>query len=244
MLQVEDQTIGQLVTEDYRTAQVFRSFKLDFCCGGNKTVKEACDDRGAEYQKVVRALQQLKETEADSEQHNYDEWSLDFLVDYIINNHHHYVRNKLPEIRQYAKKVASVHGHRYPALKEIYSEFASLYEEMLDHLDKEEQILFPYVKQITEAQKKGQQPETPEFGEASDPIAMMEEEHDDAGGAMRKIRELSDDFTPPSDACTTFRLLFENLEAFEKDLHKHVHLENNILFPKALETEKNLYKTA
>lgn len=244
MFQVENQTIGQLVAKDYRTAQVFRSFKLDFCCGGNKTIKEACDNKGIDYQKVEQALRQLKETEADSEQHNYNQWSPDFLVDYIINNHHHYSRNKLPEIHQYAKKVAAVHGRTYSQLKELYSVFASLHEEMIDHLDKEETILFPYIKQMTEARKKGQQLDTPDFGEAADPIAMMKEEHDEAGDAMRKIRELTEDFTPPEDACTTFRVLFENLEAFEKDLHKHVHLENNILFPKALELEKSLFNNA
>lgn len=239
MQQEHPQTIGQLVAEDYRTAQVFRSFNLDFCCGGNKTVKEACNDRGVDYQEVQQALKQLDKKQ-NGAQDNYNEWSLDFLIDYIINNHHKFSRNKLPEIGAYTKKVAGVHGERHPELKQIYHEFTMLHGEMINHLDKEEEILFPYVKELVEAEREGRKPEQPDFGQAADPIAMMEQEHDDAGEAMKKIRELSDDFTPPEDACTTYRLLFENLEAFEKDLHKHVHLENNILFPKAIQLEDNL----
>lgn len=237
-MQIEKtKTIGQLVAEDFRTAQVFRSFKLDFCCGGDKTVKEACNDKGVDYREVQQALQQLGEPD-DGEQHNYNEWALDFLIEYIINNHHKFTRKKLLEIGQYTKKVAGVHGERHPELKQIYYEFTLLHGEMINHLDKEEEILFPFIKQLVEAAEQGKQPETADFGKAADPITMMELEHDEAGAAMKKIRELSDDFTPPIDACTTYRLLYENLEAFEKDLHKHVHLENNILFPKALELEK------
>lgn len=232
-------TIGQLVAEDYRTAQIFRSFKLDFCCGGDKTVKEACQDKGVEYHEVRQALQQLQKT-AGTEQHNYNDWSLDFLIDYIVNNHHKFTRNKLPEIGQYSKKVAAVHGGRHPELQQIYYEFTQLHGEMINHLEKEEEILFPYVKQLVKARETGERPETPGFGKAANPIAMMEHEHDEAGAAMEKIRELCDDFSPPEDACTTYRLLYENLEAFEKDLHKHVHLENNILFPKALHLERTL----
>lgn len=234
------QTIGELVTKDYRTAQVFRSFKLDFCCGGNKTVREACTDRGIDYRLVQQALQQLDQAQSN-EQDNYNEWAIDFLSDYIVNSHHKFSRAKLPEIRAYAKKVAAVHGRRHPELNQIYHEFTSLYEEMISHLDKEEELLFPYIKELVEARRKGQKPDEPEFGEAANPVSMMEDEHDKAGTVMQIIRELSNDFTPPDDACTTYRLLFENLEAFEKDLHKHVHLENNILFPKALQLEKELF---
>lgn len=239
MSKEKTQTIGQLVADDYRTAQVFQSFGLDFCCGGNRTVEEACKDSGVEYLEVQQVLQQLDENQS-GEYQNYNEWSLDFLIDYIINNHHKFSRSKLLEIGRYTKKVAMVHGNQHPELEEIYYEFTKLHREIINHLDKEEEILFPYVKILVEAKEKGQQPETPDFGKAAHPISMMEHEHDEAGDAMRKIRGLSNDFTPPEDACTTYRLLFENLEAFEKDLHKHVHLENNILFPKAIQLERSL----
>jgi len=234
----KERTIGQLVKDDYRTAQVFQQNGLDFCCGGNRTIEEACASKDVNHSEIVQALNQIRNN--GTKEDNYNQWSLDFLVDYIINNHHEFTRNKLPEIGKYAKKVAKVHGERHEELNEIYYEFTKLHTEIFNHLDKEERILFPYIKQLVEAEKKGLQPEAPEFGEAANPIAMMEEEHDEAGTSMAKIRRLSKDFTPPADACTTYRLLYQNLEGFEKDLHKHVHLENNILFPKALELEEKL----
>ncbi|SMO86592.1 iron-sulfur cluster repair di-iron protein [Fodinibius sediminis] len=231
-------TIGQIVADNYQAAEVFNAFDMDFCCGGDRTVDEACQEVNINPNEVWQALKEL-ETDG-ARQENYTEWSLDFLIDYIINNHHKFSREKLPEIGQYAKKVASVHGDRYPELQKIYYEFTKLHGDIINHLQKEEELLFPYVKRLVEAEKKGKQPKTPDFGKAANPISMMEHEHDQSGAAMEKIRELSDDFTPPDDACTTYRLLFENLEAFEKDLHKHVHLENNILFPKAIELEQSL----
>ncbi len=234
----KERTIGQLVKDDYRTAQVFQQNGLDFCCGGNRTIEEACVSKDVNTDDIVRALNQV--TNNGTKEDNYDQWSLDFLVDYIVNNHHEFTRNKLPEIGKYAKKVAKVHGDRHDELNEIYYEFTMLHTEIFNHLDKEERILFPYIKQLVEAEKKGVKPEAPEFGEAANPIAMMEDEHDEAGTSMAKIRRLSNNFTPPEDACTTYRLLYQNLEGFEKDLHKHVHLENNILFPKATKLEKQL----
>lgn len=235
---VDERTVGQIVTDDYRTAQVFQKYGLDFCCGGNRTIEEACEKKGVEVRQVVQELDALANEGTKND--NYDQWSLDFLVDYIVNNHHEFTRNKLPEIGKYAKKVAKVHGERHEELQEIYYEFTMLHTEIFNHLDKEERILFPYIKQLVEVKKVGDQLEEPEFGGAANPIAMMEDEHDEAGTSMAKIRRLSNNFTPPEDACTTYRILFENLEAFEKDLYKHVHLENNILFPKALELEKRL----
>ncbi|TYP94797.1 regulator of cell morphogenesis and NO signaling [Fodinibius salinus] len=234
----EERTVGEIVKDDYRAAQVFQQYKLDFCCGGNRTIEEACAKKGIDPQEVYQALEQLGQ--AGSKKDNYDQWSLDFLVDYIVNNHHGFSRNKLPEIGKYAKKVAKVHGDRHEELHDIYHEFTMLHADIFNHLDKEERILFPYIKELVEAEENGTKPDKPDFEEAANPIAMMEDEHDEAGSSMEKIRKLSNDFTPPEDACTTYRLLFENLEAFEKDLHKHVHLENNILFPKAIELEQQL----
>lgn len=235
---VKERTVGQIVAYDYRAAQVFRNYGLDFCCGGNLTIEEACEKKDVDPNKVHTALQSL--TDENGKEDNYDQWSLDFLVDYIVNNHHQFSRKKLPEIGAYAKKVAKVHGERHPELTEIYYEFTKLHSEMINHLDKEEELLFPYIKEMVEAEKNNEAPEQPDYISAANPVSMMEDEHDEAGEAIAKIRELSNDFTPPEDACATYRILFENLEGFEKDLHKHVHLENNILFPKALELEKRL----
>ncbi|HLR25549.1 MAG TPA: iron-sulfur cluster repair di-iron protein [Fodinibius sp.] len=235
---LKERTVGQIVAEDYRAAQVFRTYGLDFCCGGTKTIEEAAATTGADPTEVKKALEDLgSQGEA---QENYNEWALDFLTDYIINNHHQFVRNKMPEIEAYAKKVAKVHGDRHPELHEIYKQVTELHVDLVDHLNKEEAVLFPYIKQLTEAEKNGAVPENGDVDGAADPVSMMEEEHDEAGETMANIRDLSSDFTPPEDACTTYSVLFQNLEGFEKDLHKHVHLENNILFPKALELEKRL----
>lgn len=238
---LQKQTVGQIVTEDYRTAQVFRDFGLDFCCGGNKTIEEACAKKDVDPLEVEKALQNI--TSEQNGQHNFNEWSLDFLIDYIIENHHKFSRSKLPEIGAYTKKVANVHGDRHEELKEIYHEFTMLHADMINHLNKEEEILFPYIKQLVENEKNNETPDSPEFGKAANPIAMMEQEHNEAGAAMEKIQRLSNNFTPPEDACATYRILFKNLEGFQKDLHKHVHLENNILFPKALKLEQQLNKS-
>lgn len=235
---LKERTVGQIVARDYRAAQVFRDFKLDFCCGGNKTIDEACADKGLDPKEIREALQAL-DTNGEKEE-NYNSWSLDFLIDYIINNHHEYSRRRLPEIGFYAKKVAKVHGPGRQELVQIYEEFTKLHAEMINHLDKEEEILFPYIMKLVEAERNDSKPDAPNFHTAANPVAMMEQEHDEAGEAMAKIRRLSDDYTLPVDACATYTVLFESLEAFEKDLHKHVHLENNILFPKALEMEKRL----
>ncbi|MGD8428350.1 MAG: iron-sulfur cluster repair di-iron protein, partial [Balneolaceae bacterium] len=218
---------------------VFRNFGLDFCCGGKKTLMEACKKKNIDVEKVKKELLTLNSN--DSDQHNYNSWSLDFLVDYIVNNHHRFVRQKLPEIEFYAHKVAKVHGKRHEELKEIEREFLMIKDELLNHMDKEELMLFPYIKQLVEFDKNRQKVDSkPQFKRAANPIRMMEEEHDEVGRAMAKIQRLSNNFTPPKDACATYQVLFQNLEGFQKDMHKHVHLENNILFPKAIELEQGL----
>lgn len=233
------QTVGKIVADDYRTAQVFRNFGLDFCCGGKRTLEEACDKKGIKFEKLEKELNALNNNGADRQ--NYKSWSPNFLIDYIINNHHQFVRTKLPEIEFYAKKVAKVHGSRHEELNEIRQKFLKLQDDLLSHLEKEEQLLFPYIKSLVEldnSQKKADQ--RPHFGTVKKTINMMETEHDEAGDIMKQISKLSNSFTPPEDACTTYRLFYQNLEGFEKDLHKHVHLENNILFPKALELENRI----
>lgn len=239
MKTLKEQTVGQIVADDYRTAQIFRSYGLDFCCGGNKTIEEACETKGVNAEEVKTALAGLGKKGAD--QHNYNEWSLDFLSDYIVNNHHQFVRSEIPDLEFYARKVASVHGERHPELVEIYQLFMQLKDELLEHLDKEEAILFPYVKKLVRAEQEGSSvKDESDFGTAADPVSMMEAEHEEAGEIMETIQNLSDNFTPPEDACASYRVLFESLEGFQIDLHKHVHLENNILFPKALELEKRI----
>lgn len=235
---LEERTVGEIVSEDYRTAGVFKKYGLDFCCGGKRKLADACERKGLDLNLLLSEIDNL--SVRDYDHHRYNEWSPVFLIDYIINNHHHFVRTKLPEIKAYATKVAKVHGKSYPVLNDMLDLFLVLKDEMLSHLDAEERVLFPYIKKMTEARKNGTALEREQqTGTAADAIEMMEQEHDEAGNLMAQLEEMSNDFTPPEDACTTFRVYFQNLEGFRDDLHKHVHLENNILFPKALEMEQS-----
>ena len=231
------QSIGEIVASDYRTAQIFQKFGLDFCCGGNKTIQEAATQKEVDPVEVEKALDAL-----GSEQmaNDYNDWTLDFLIDYIIKVHHQFTRDKLREINHYIQKVAKAHGNNHQELYTIYEEFSALYTNLIDHLSKEEEVLFPYIKNLIAAETEGAEIDSRRFGTGAEPVSMMEGEHEEAGDTMKRIRKLSNDFAPPEDACTTYRVLYKTLEDFEKDLHKHVHLENNILFPKALELEKNI----
>ena len=222
--------VGEIVAEDYRTAQVLRSYGLDFCCGGGRTLEKACSSKKIEMEQVITEIEALNL--ADNTEDNYNEWSLDFLTDYIVNNHHSYVRKMLPEISFYAEKVARVHGERDPELYDILQNVNLLRSELLGHLQKEEQELFPQIKDLVTQKKTS--------SVKSAIVGALEEEHDKAGELMANIEELTNGFNPPSNACASYRVLFQNLKGFQQDLHKHVHLENNILFPKALKLEAAL----
>lgn len=233
-----DQTVGELVADDFRKAGVFREFGIDFCCGGKKSVSEACAKKNLDSDIVIKALEKL-DHQPDVSDKNFSEWELDKLIDYIVDTHHAYVRDKIPEISAYSRKVARVHGKQHAETVKISFIFDLLSTELNAHINKEENILFPYIKYLAKTQKDGTTPEKPFFGSVQNPVSMMETEHDEAGKEMAKIESLSNGYTPPEDACPTFRILYKNLKAFQDDLHTHIHLENNILFPMALELEKS-----
>lgn len=237
MKTIQKQTIGDIVASDYRTTQVFRTFGLDFCCGGNKTIKEAATQGEVDPVHVERALEKLGSERIAKD---YNDWSLDFLIDYIIKVHHRFTRDKLRETNTYIQKVAKIHGDQHQELYIVYEEFSSLYSDLIAHLNQEEEVLFPYIKNLIATERDGTEIDSERFGTGAEPVSLLEVEHEEAGQTMKRIRKLTDGFTPPEDACNTYLVLYKNLEAFEKDLHKHVHLENNILFPKALELEKKV----
>jgi regulator of cell morphogenesis and NO signaling len=241
-LQQPTETVGSIVANDYRTAAVFKKFGIDFCCGGGTSVDEICRRKGIETEKVYAELHNVASLSdrGAGQVYRFNEWSLPFLVDFIYNEHHLYVWEKLPLIQQFAEKVGKVHGERHPETIEIAALVAALKKELEGHLWKEEHILFPYVKQLWEAKVSNQKMQRPHFGSIGNPIQVMHDEHDFAGETMHKIHDLADGFQAPMDACTTYRVLFAMLEEFENDLHQHVHLENNILFPKALALEQSL----
>ena len=235
MLQTEnlsEQKVGDIVTENYHAAGVFREYGIDFCCGGGITLREACEKKGAGLEDVVLQLQELVES-GSSTGDNYTEWSPGFLINYIENTHHRFVRSKINEIGAYAQKVAQVHGERHPWNITIFHDFVNLSRELLDHLEAEEKTVFPLIKQLAELRENGQTVDKELVLSLRTELEKMFADHDGAGEIIAKIRETSNDFTPPADACTTYRILYQNLAGFEEDLHKHVHLENNILFRKA-----------
>ena len=223
--------IGEVVSADFRAAAVFSRYGIAFCCGGKRTIAAACRDGGVSAEDVVKALQQACASKADVPR--FAEWEPDRLASYIVAHHHAYVRRALPAITTHTSKVASVHGGRHPELEEVARIWKAVAEEMSMHMAKEERMLFPYIAQLASAARLGEAPPPAPFGPLENPIRMMEAEHDSAGDAMARIRRLTNGYAPPADACTTYRICFQELEEFEQDLHVHVHLENNLLFPKA-----------
>lgn len=220
-------TVGDLVAEDYRRAAVFKHFGIDFCCGGGATLEAVCRKKNVDLAQLARALE-VAETRGQAPQARVTQWEPAFLADYIVNEHHAYVRESLPVLRAFTEKIARVHGARRPELVEIAHLFEQVATDLEEHMACEERVVFPAIKAATADD------DAPGVPPLQDVIVQMEHDHDAAGEAMRQIRELSSDFTPPLDACNTYRAAFVKLEEFEEDLHRHVHLENNVLFPRAL----------
>ena len=232
----ENQIIGELVAKDYRTASVFKKYSIDFCCQGNRTIQEACDKKNIDSKKVLEDLDTLVQTKSEATT-DYQSWPLDLLADYIEKKHHRYVEDKTLEIQPYLDKIYRVHGEHHPELFEIKNEFNASAGELAAHMKKEELILIPFVKKMYNALRENNSIEQAHFGTVSNPIAMMMDEHDNEGERFRIIAKLTNDYNPPADACETYKVTFAMLKEFEQDLHKHIHLENNIVFPKAKEME-------
>lgn len=234
----DKETIGEIAVKDLRKAEVFKKYGIDFCCGGKKTLSEVCAEKNIDVTKIETELQQLS-TEGKVSNVSYNEWNIDFLADYIVNTHHSYVRKYLPELRGYALKVAQVHGEHHPELLPIQKLVEEINEELTEHMEQEEKVLFSYVKQIVHS-KNTNQPLVKEGKTLQELIDELEKEHDFVGRCFDKIRELSNGYAIPEDACSSYKLLYKMIQEFEDDLHIHIHLENNILFPKAVDMEKSL----
>lgn len=236
----EKNIIGELVAQDYRTASVFKSHGIDFCCNGNRTIADACEKKKIESSLLIGKLQQVVQQNGNSATVDYKSWPLDLLADYIEKKHHRYVEQKTQEITPFLHKVARVHGDRHPELLEIEQLFNDSAGELAMHMKKEELILFPFIRKMVKAQNDNEPFSLPAFGTVQNPINMMHHEHDTEGERFRKIAALTQNYTPPVDACNTYRVTFSLLKEFEEDLHLHIHLENNILFPKSIELEQEL----
>ncbi len=223
-------TVGDVVAEDYRRASVFKQFGIDFCCGGGRSVVAACEKAGADPVALAEALAEAGRGRAASTDEGLLE--LDALVEHIVTRHHRYVRESTPVLHDFAAKVARVHGERHPELLEIRDLLGELLADLERHMAEEEESLFPRIAVLSRSA-----PAPSPGGDIQTATLPLEDDHARAGELMDRIRSLSGDFTPPADGCNTYRATYAKLEEFEEDLHRHVHLENNVLFPRAAEAE-------
>jgi len=227
-LEFENLTVGEIVANDFRTSSVFKKAGIDFCCGGKQLFAEACAENRVDALEIENEILRITE-EPVNEFMNFKNWDAVFLCEYIVNTHHKFVLKNLPELVFYTQKIASVHGDHHPELIEVADLFVKINAELLQHLKNEEEVLFPAIKEVVNS------------GSANakaiivSEIARMTDEHEFAGGAMDEIKRITKGYKVPEDGCNTYRVAFKLLEQFEDDLHTHVHLENNILYPKALQ---------
>lgn len=231
-------TIGSFVALDYRTATVFQKYGIDFCCKGGRTIEEVCENKKLNSDKLLAELNEATKG-SGSQTIDYQSWPLDLLADYIEKKHHRYIEQTTPAIKQFLDKLCKVHGERHPELFEINAEFNAAAGELAMHMKKEEMILFPFIRKMANAQYSGELIPRPGFGSVQNPIEMMKHEHSVEGERFEKMAMLSSNYTAPEDGCTTYRVAYALLKEFENDLHLHIHLENNILFPKAIEMEES-----
>lgn len=234
----KENTLGQLTADNFQAARIFEEFGLDFCCNGKKSLEKACNEKGVNPEELIQKLNEIGDKTTESI--HFSQWDLDFLIDYILNNHHSYVRNSIISINHHFDKVINAHGEKFPELSKIKDIFNNLSADLTSHMLKEEKMLFPYIKKMSAAEKNSLPLNISPFGSIKNPITVMEEEHSDSGSDIEEIKKLTNNFTPPEKACNTFRVLYEELKDFEKDLHIHIHLENNILFPRSIDLEEKL----
>jgi regulator of cell morphogenesis and NO signaling len=229
-------TVGKVASTVPQATRVFEKYGIDYCCGGGKSVFDACKDAGISFLELLGAIEREAERSTASIA-EYSELSQRDLIDHIVNTHHTFTREELLRIEALLRKVVSVHGERHPELALVQTTFRQLHDDLMPHMMKEENVLFPYVTRIEMAAKDGIPPASPLFMTVRNPVRMMLLEHETAGELLRKLRVLTSDYAVPEDACSSFRTLYAALEDFENDLHQHVHLENNILFPRAIAME-------
>jgi len=233
-------TVREIAVENPAATRVFEKFGIDYCCGGNQLLDQACEKAGVAVDEVLDCLEMEEETIRSAQLvRDWQKEPLSELVVHIKNTHHKFTREEIIRLTALLQKVCSVHGKYHPELIDIRSTFAGLAQELTTHLMKEEMALFPYIVRMEEAVIHGEPTLPAPFGTVKNPVAMMEHEHDSAGNALRSMRKTSNDFAAPADACVSYQTLYKVLECFEADLHQHIHLENNILFPRAIAMEQS-----
>ncbi|MGZ7071962.1 MAG: iron-sulfur cluster repair di-iron protein [Candidatus Angelobacter sp.] len=232
-------TVRDLAIEIPNATRTFEKLGIDYCCGGSKSLSDACVHANVSVENVLRALEQVGDfvPAPKTSLPDFTTGKLGDLIEHILATHHAYVKQELPRLHQLLNKVVSVHGKTHPELGNIQQTFEGMSSELTSHMMKEEHILFPHIVALENAVSSGRPKPRPVFGTVSNPVHMMGLEHDSAGAALKSISELSGNYTPPEEACFSYKTLYSALKEFESDLHQHVHLENNILFPRTIAME-------
>ena len=238
MSAIAEKTVRELALESSNATRVFEKLGIDYCCGGNKSLEQACRTANLSVDSVQRELDSAKQEAQPSAGRDWQREPLSELIAHINGIHHTFVRQEIARLTPLMEKVCGKHGPNHPELLHIQAIFRGLAQELTSHMMKEEMVLFPYVTRMEEAVIEGEPVLPPPFGTVANPVAMMEHEHDSAGDAVRAMRSSSNGYVAPEGACASYQTLYRGLEEFEADLHQHIHLENNILFPRALAMER------
>ena len=235
-----NRTVRELALDIPGATRVFEKVGIDYCCGGSNSLESACAKAGVTVQDVRNSLELAKASDAQTYQPNFVASTLADLIGHIVETHHVFTKSEIERLRLLIDKVCGAHGQNHPELGTLRSLFETLSSELEPHMMKEERVLFPYLFQMENAVRYNLPVETPPFGRVGNPVRMMMLEHDNAGQLLKELRQVTSDYTVPSDACVSYQTLYQALDEFENDLHQHIHLENNILFPRAVEMEKKL----
>ncbi|MEO8111938.1 MAG: iron-sulfur cluster repair di-iron protein [Ginsengibacter sp.] len=239
---IDAETVGSVAAKDYRKAEIFKKLGIDFCCGGNTTLKKASEEAGISEEELRSQLAACDLFQRKTFSQDFNKWKLDFLTDYIINTHHLYIKENVPVISDMALKVATHHEKNHPELTNLQINIRRFLEDMLSHMKKEEQALFPKIKQLVSNKNNAGEKVSLQAGCVKSAVWAMQREHETSGEDLQFFRKLTHDYLLPEDACNSYKFLFEKMKEFEEDLIQHIHLENNILFPKAVQLEEDLVR--
>lgn len=237
----ENKTVREMVLANPAATRIFEKFGIDYCCGGEKSLAEACSSAKVSMEEVAAALDKRL---PEGDERDWTRASLAELAAHIVTKHHRFTREEIRRLTALLAKVIGVHGGNHEELRQIQTLFAELAHEMTTHMMKEEHMLFPYIEELEAAVDRRLRLVRPMFGTIQNPVRIMMMEHDSSGQVLHKIRELTNDFAPPADACISYQTLYKVLQEFEADMHQHIHLENNILFPRAVELEASVIGTS
>jgi len=234
-----NQTVREIAVENPATVRVLESLGIDYCCGGHQSLKDACAVASVPIEEVLQRLTATTQAEGPEDTEPWRDAAIGAITGHIMERHHSFVRRETPRLQGLFEKVRNHHDENHPELRAIQHMFSAMTEELRAHMLKEEQILFPRMQRLEEDAREGRPSPRPPFGTVANPIARMMAEHDNAGELLKQMRSASHDYVLPDGACPTYEALYRGLEEFERDLHLHVHLENNILFPRAVELERS-----